>query len=180
MLLYSVLLNAFQGAPLSDMTSICHIGYFLFYKLNNMLILWSLLTLLILKSRLICQPTPASQRFHYPPPNPMENHHCTCKSKPLLARGSPSLLRLCTIKIKSFCFSFPVPPGKVPTGFGPKPNGFSFSSCMTALALVLLACLLGFGSSTPSRVQRTQMCCVKEERIDRYSYIIYWVNPLQP
>lgn len=160
MLLYSVLLNAFQGAPLSDMTSICHIGYFPFYKLNNMLILWSLLTLLILKSKLICQPTPASQRFHCPPPNPMENHHCTCKSKPLLARGSPSLLRLCTIKIKSFCFSFPVPPGKVPTGFGSKPNGFSFFSCRTALALVLPACLLGFGSSTPSLGCSKHKCAV--------------------
>lgn len=95
-LLYSVLLNAFQGAALSEMTAVYHIECF---------------------------------SFCFPPP-------LTCWSF--------------AVKIKSYCFSFLVPPWKMSIGFGPKCPGSSFIPCTAGLASVLTRGPLGFCSFTSS------------------------------
>lgn len=95
-LFYSVLLNAFQGAALSEMTAIYHVGCFSFFF------------------------------------------------------SPPHLLKLCTVKIKSYCFSFPVLPGKMSIGFGPKHPGSSFTTCTAGLTRMLTGGPLGFCSFTPS------------------------------
>lgn len=54
------------------------------------------------------------------------------------------------VKIKSYCFSFLVPPGKMSIGFGPKCPGSSFVPCTAGLVSALTRGPLGFCSFTSS------------------------------
>lgn len=99
----------------------------------------------------MCQPTQTSQCLHHPAPKAMEYYPSACKPQPLLTREWFFLPRLCTVDIKSHCFSFPLPPSEGAHWLWPRARRFQLRlpaqlgwRCCSPPALWV------FGSSTSS------------------------------